>query len=74
MGSYSSSDLIDVLSGGSSFRQKVLPEAKDFTTWLTSAATPNQYSIMNRLIDYTKDALLSKAITDRNVMTGGLYG
>lgn len=71
---YSASDLVTALTGGASFREKVLPEAKDFTSWLSSAAAPSQTSIMGSLIDYTKDALLTKALTDRALMAGRLYG
>lgn len=69
---YSASDLITALSGGSSFREKALPEAKDFASWLSSSYTPTQTSIMSRLIDSTKDALIAKALQDRAVMGGGL--
>ena len=71
---YSASDLITALSGGSTFRERVLPEAKDFASWLSSAATPNQTSIMSSLVDYTKDALLAKALTDKALLAGNLYG
>jgi len=71
---YSASDLISALSGGATFREKVLPEAKDFATWLSSAYTPTQTSIMSGLLDYTKDQLLAKALTDRALMTSKRYG
>jgi len=70
--SFSSADLVNYLSGGSSFRERALPEAKDFATWLSSAPTPTQTSIMSRLIDSTKDALIAKALQDRALMGGGL--
>ena len=65
---YTASDLISALSGGSSFREKVLPESKDFATWLSGAAYPAQTSIMGALIDKTKDALLAKALVDRSLL------
>jgi hypothetical protein len=71
---YSASDLISALSGGVTFREKALPEAKDFTTWLSSAYTPTQASIMSGLLDFTKDQLLAKALTDRAIMSGKRYG
>lgn len=71
---YSASDLIAALSGGATFREKALPESKDFTTWLSSAYTPTQTSIMSGLLDYTKDQLLAKALTDRALMTSRRYG
>lgn len=71
---YSASDLITALSGGSTFRERVLPEAKDFASWLSSAATPSQTSVMSGLVDYTEDALLAKALTDRALLAGRLYG
>ena len=72
--SYSASDLISALSGGSSFREKALPESKDFASWLSSAYTPKQTSIMESLLDYTKDALINKALVDKALMAGKLYG
>lgn len=69
---YSASDLVTALSGGSSFREKALPEARDFASWLSSAYTPTQTSIMSRLIDSTKDTLIAKALQDRALMSGGL--
>lgn len=71
---YSASDLITALSGGSTFRERSLPEAKDFASWLSSSSTPSQTSVMSGLIDYTKDALLAKALADRAVMAGRIYG
>ena len=71
---YSASDLIAALSGGRTFREKALPEASDFASWMTSAYTPTQTSIMASLIDYTKDALINKSLTDRALMQGKLYG
>jgi hypothetical protein len=71
---YSASDLISALSGGVTFREKALPEAKDFATWLSSAYTPSQTSIMSGLLDFTKDQLLAKALTDRAIMSGKRYG
>lgn len=65
---YSSEDLIAALSGGRTFREKALPEASDFNSWLISAYTPSQTSILASLLDPTKDALLSKALTDRALM------
>ena len=71
---FSSSDLINYLSGGATFREKALPEAKDFATWLSSAYAPSQTSIMSGLLDYTKDQLLAKALTDRALLSGKRYG
>lgn len=71
---YSAADLIAALSGGATFREKALPEAKDFATWISSAYTPSQTSIMSGLLDYTKDQLLAKALTDRAIMSGKRYG
>ena len=71
---YSAADLITALSGGATFREKALPEAKDFATWISSAYTPSQTSIMSGLLDYTKDQLLAKALTDRAIMSGKRYG
>ena len=68
---FSTSDLITALSGGSSFREKLLPESKDFTSWLTA---PTQQTLMASLIDITKDELIKKALTDQALMKGKLYG
>lgn len=67
---YSVSDLVAALSGGSTFREKALPESKDFASWLSSSYTPTQTSIMASIIDSTKDALLVKALADKAVMVG----
>jgi len=72
--SYSLTDLVSALGGGKSFREKLLPESKDFASWLTSSPSPSQTAIMGGLIDYTKDALLTKALTDRALLAGKLYG
>lgn len=71
---YSLTDLVTALSGGSSFRTKALPEAKDFDTWLASAYTPSQTSIMSSLIDPVKDALIAKSLTDRALLKSKNYG
>jgi hypothetical protein len=68
---FSTSDLITALSGGSSFREKLLPESRDFASWLSS---PTQQTIMAGLIDITKDELIKKALTDQALMKGKLYG
>jgi hypothetical protein len=68
---FSTSDLITALSGGSSFREKLLPESRDFASWL---AAPTQQTLMAGLIDITKDELIKKALTDQALMKGKLYG
>lgn len=67
-------DLASLLSalGGkayrSTFRQKALPESSDFSTQIANPLV-TQYTLMQNLIDSTKDSLLKKALIDKAIMT-----
>ena len=62
--------LLTALAGKSAntdWRKNALFESSDFNTALTKSAN-NQYTLMSRLVDETKDALLAKAAIDAKIM------
>jgi len=55
-------------SSGSTWSKRTLPESSDFNSSLSNPSI-TQYTLMQNLIDETKDALLKKALVDKAVMT-----
>jgi hypothetical protein len=54
-------------SYGSTWRKRALPESSDFGSFLSSPSV-TQYTLMQNLIDETKDALLQKALIAKKTM------
>jgi hypothetical protein len=72
MGDDLTAGLLGYLSGGTSFREKYLPEASDIRSYLKPSVSSN--ALGNILINPLKDELLAKALVARNMMKGRLRG
>lgn len=68
MGDDLTSGLIGYLSGGTSFREKYLPEASDIRSYLKPSSSLDPLNLINPL----KDALIARALAAKSMMRGRL--